>query len=198
MVCNREPDRQSVNRSGKALKHQDCERERFVTVIGVAVLAYGIDNHLDTYVQQQSQGYPGDEFLELGECLRYRMNAEPADQRHCELEDAVDRSYGAHSSSVHPGLVQTVGQRHREGVHSQPDAQQNAVYEKQVVQLLGGVSYADHQVDDELGIVLVVNCCKDIEFAGVDTLGGLDVDFEERVVSVDNDLDAFDHIFGGL
>ena len=86
--------------------------------------------HLATDVEQQYEGYPRYEWLELLEYADYCMDAEPACHRHDELEDAVGEGHPCHSCPAHLRVHQTVGNGYRKGIHGQPHTQENTVYEK--------------------------------------------------------------------
>ncbi|MBQ2596981.1 MAG: hypothetical protein II581_03650, partial [Oscillospiraceae bacterium] len=60
-------------------------------------------------------------------------DAEPADQRHDDLEKSEHAGNGAHSAGGHFRFIQTVGQRDRKGVHRQADTEKHAVDKKKKV-----------------------------------------------------------------
>lgn len=95
--------------------------------------------HLSTNIEQKNQCYPWNELLEGVEFLDYRMDAEPSDQRHEELEEGVGSGNAAHPWDSHLLFVQTIGQGYGKGIHCQSDSQQYAVEEKQEVPIhIGG------------------------------------------------------------
>ena len=102
-----------------------------------AIAAYDLFAELDPYsirdllkahkvmmtalIDEPGKFRSGGEFLKCAEQVRYSGDADPADHWHCKLKKRKQPRNSAHSAPFHCGLVKSVGEGYRKGVHSQSD-----------------------------------------------------------------------------
>ena len=89
-----------------------------------------LKEHLSTYVTEQTERNPWNEFLKSGKGTGNRMNAEPTDKRHHTLKDTKHTCHTECFLCGHIRLVKTVGKRNREGIHCKSYSNKYTVKEK--------------------------------------------------------------------
>ena len=125
VVRDGEAHRQRVD-GGRHALHQQSGEGNSLALTFLILAGDALVEHFSAYVAEQCQSDPGNELLESAEELCDGGNADPADHRHSELEEGEDACDAAHSALSHAGLVESVCQRDREGVHGESDAEQYA------------------------------------------------------------------------
>lgn len=119
-------NRESIDGSGQALDHQIFHTE--LTAPGIFLLAAdALVQHFSADIAEQPQGNPWNHFLEGLEIAGNRGNTDPADHRHQKLKTGISAGNGGRAAGAHLGLMQTIGHGNAEGIHSQADAQHDAV-----------------------------------------------------------------------
>jgi hypothetical protein len=83
--------------------------------------------HVSADNGEEDQSNPGYECLKRVEHLHNRVNTDPSDHGHEELEEGESPGYTPSLPPIHIGIGQGVGNRDRKGIHSQSDSEQDTV-----------------------------------------------------------------------
>jgi hypothetical protein len=86
-----------------------------------------LTEHVSADKREEDQSDPGDECLKGTEHPHDRVNTDPANHGHEELEEGESPGYTPSLPPIHIGIGQGVGNRDRKGIHSQSDSEQDTV-----------------------------------------------------------------------
>ena len=131
ILRDRKADGQRVDRSRDALHQKASQRElRRLLVLLALSAVQALMQHGDADVKQQRQRDPGDEALKTRKAFGHGAHAQPAEQRHEDLEQGKAARDLQPPGQLHARVGQRVGNRNRKGVHRKADAEERAVEEK--------------------------------------------------------------------